>query len=180
MVDFDSHAKGWDDDPEKVERARAIAKSIRKNIRLTPDMSAMEYGCGTGLLSFSLAPYLRRITLVDNSPAMFSVLEEKNRALGAGNMVPIRFDLLKDPLPRDRYHLICTVMTLHHMMDTEKVLRDFRQLLEHPGTLCVADLDKEDGSFHHEEDFVRHTGFNRKELQEQVLRTGFRKVTFKT
>jgi hypothetical protein len=104
----------------------------------------------------------------------------KKRALGAGNMVLIRFDLLKDPLPRDRYHLICTVMTLHHMMDTEKVLSDFHQLLEHPGYLCVADLDKEDGSFHHEKDFVGHTGFNRRELQEQVLRTGFRKVTFKT
>ena len=54
MTNFDERAKDWDSDPKKVERARAVAEAIRKAIPLTANMSALEYGCGTGLLSFAL------------------------------------------------------------------------------------------------------------------------------
>ena len=50
MTNFDERAKDWDSDPKKVERARAVAEAIRSAIPLTPNMSALEYGCGTGLV----------------------------------------------------------------------------------------------------------------------------------
>ena len=45
---FDERAREWDSDPEKVERARVTADAIRHTIPLHSDMSALEYGCGTG------------------------------------------------------------------------------------------------------------------------------------
>ena len=54
MTNFDERAKDWDSDPKKVERARVVAEAIRAAIPLSKEITALEYGCGTGLLSFAL------------------------------------------------------------------------------------------------------------------------------
>lgn len=179
MIDFDSRAREWDADPVRIERARAIAEGIRAGVPLTPHMTAFEYGCGTGLLSFALQPYLAHITLADSSTGMLTVLEEKIASSGVRNMTSLKLDMVTDPLPQRRYHLIYTLMTLHHILDTDKILRDFCALLDRPGYLCVADLDEEDGSFHGP-DFPGHRGFDRNELGEKAKSVGFQIVDFTT
>ena len=67
MTNFDERAKDWESDPKKVERARVVADAIRKSIPLSNEMNALEYGCGTGLLSFALQSDLGQITLADTS-----------------------------------------------------------------------------------------------------------------
>jgi ubiquinone/menaquinone biosynthesis C-methylase UbiE len=76
MTNFDERAKDWDSDPMKVIRAKTVAEAIRGAISLTKDMSALEYGCGTGLLSFALQADLGNITLADTSQGMLDVLAE--------------------------------------------------------------------------------------------------------
>ncbi len=93
MTNFDERAKDWDSDPKKVERARAVAEAIRNAIPLTPKMSALEYGCGTGLVSFALQADLGQITLADTSQGMLDVLDEKIAAAGVTNMRSTRLDL---------------------------------------------------------------------------------------
>jgi len=177
--EFDEKAKSWDSDPVKVERARVIAEAIRKRVPLHPQVSALEYGCGTGLLSFALQPYLGEITLADSSQGMLAVLEEKIASGGIRNMTPRSLDLAVDPLPEDRYTLIYTMMTLHHIPETERILRCFHSVLENGGYLCIADLEKEDGSFHGA-DFSGHPGFDRRELAEKTEKAGFRNIGFAT
>lgn len=176
---FDERAKTWDSDPVKTARAMAVADGIRQNVPLSPAMRALEYGCGTGLLSFALHPHLAHITLADSSPGMLTVLSDKLAAVQATNMLPIELDLVTDPIPPDRYDLIYTLMTLHHVADTDKMLRDLFALLKCPGYLCVADLDAEDGSFHGPA-FPGHKGFDREEFGRKAKDAGFRKVDFTT
>jgi ubiquinone/menaquinone biosynthesis C-methylase UbiE len=179
MIDFDAEAKNWDTHPIRIERARAVAEGIRAGIALTPHMRALEYGCGTGLLSFALRPYLGHITLADSSAGMLEVLKEKIASSRVQNMTPLRLDLVTDPLPQEKYDLIYTLMVLHHVLDTDGLLRDFYRLLDAPGHLCIADLDEEDGSFHGP-DFPGHRGFDRKELSERVEQAGFQAIRFST
>ena len=80
---FDERAREWDSDPEKVERARVTADAIRHTIPLHPDMSALEYGCGTGLLSFALQSDLGQITLADTSKGMLEVCRMKGLQFGS-------------------------------------------------------------------------------------------------
>jgi SAM-dependent methyltransferase len=179
LTDFDQEARDWDANPAKVARANAIAGAIRSRVTLQPWFSAFEYGCGTGLLSFALQPYVARITLADSSPGMLGVLKEKIAANGIRNMTPVRLDLCADPLPAERYNLIYTLMTLHHIPDTKRILTDFHALLAQGGYLCIADLDKEDGSYHGA-DFSGHAGFDRRELQEEAEQAGFRAIRWET
>src|SRR5512141_1949988 len=103
MTNFDERAKDWDSDPKKVERARIVAEAIRNAVSLSNDMNALEYGCGTGLLSFALEENLGQITLADTSQGMLDVLSEKIAASGVRNMLPIKLDLSTDRLPAEKY-----------------------------------------------------------------------------
>jgi ubiquinone/menaquinone biosynthesis C-methylase UbiE len=180
MTNFDERAKDWDSDPKKVERARVVADAIRKALPLTQNMSALEYGCGTGLLSFALQSDLGQITLADTSPGMLDVLGEKIASAKVTNMYPMRLDLATDPFPAERYDLTYSLMTLHHIHGTEDILKKFHALLEPNSYLIVADLDKEDGSFHTDGSTDVHLGFDRFELQKKVEAAGFGNVTFST
>jgi ubiquinone/menaquinone biosynthesis C-methylase UbiE len=172
MSEFDQRARDWDSDPLKVERARAAAAAIRRQVRLTRKMAALEYGCGTGLLSFALQPDLGSIVLADNSAGMLQVLDEKIAAAGLTDMKSMRLDLSSDTVPLERYGLIYMLMVLHHIPDVPLVLHKLYAILERRGRLCIADLDKEDGTFH-PVGFEGHHGFDQAELQGQLLEAGF-------
>ena len=177
--DFDDKAKTWDSDPVKTTRAQAVADRIRQSVPLSASMAALEYGCGTGLLSFALLPYLGHVTLAHSSTGMVDVLREKIAAGEVENMRPVMWDFASDPLPEERFGLIYSLMTFHHIPDTDKVLRDFHSLLDAPGHLCVADLDSEDGSFHGP-DFTGHRGFDRGDLGRKAREAGFNDIQFTT
>ncbi len=180
MTNFDERAKDWDSDPAKVERARVVADAIRHAVPLSTNMDALEYGCGTGLLSFALQSDLGQITLADTSQGMLDVLKEKINAAGVTNMHPVRLDLSSDPLPAEHYHLTYSLMVLHHIHEAKNIIGKFHALLEPNGYLLVADLDKEDGSFHTDGTTDVHKGFDRGQLQKWVQAARFRNVTFVT
>jgi ubiquinone/menaquinone biosynthesis C-methylase UbiE len=181
MSDFDAEASGWDDVPGRVERADAVAAAIRAQVRLSRSMTAFEYGCGTGLLSFALRADLGPITLADSSAGMLEVLKAKIARRGAQDMTPMHLDLSTDPLPVEKFQLIYTLMTLHHIRDTDRILWAFHTMLKKDGLVCIIDLDKEDGSFHsNTPHFDGHCGFERGELRHQLASLGFIKISFST
>jgi ubiquinone/menaquinone biosynthesis C-methylase UbiE len=180
MTNFDERAKDWDSDPKKVDRARAVAEAMRAAVEFRPGMNALEYGCGTGLLSFFLQDDFAAITLADTSQGMLEVLSDKIRSAKTAHMHPLRLDLAADPLPAQKFDITYSLMVLHHIPDTEVILRKFHQVLEPGGWLVVADLDQEDGSFHTDGSTDVHLGFARGALQKRVEAAGFGDVRFST
>jgi SAM-dependent methyltransferase len=170
MNRFDERAREWDT-PARIERARQVAAAIRRVVPLSPAMKAMEYGCGTGLLTFSLLDVLGQTVLADNSPGMLEVLAGKVAASGRADLAPLCLDLIHDPLPAERFDLIYTLLTLHHIPETDLLIERFAALLAPAGWLCIADLDQEDGSFHGE-GFEGHNGFDRADLAGRLSRNG--------
>jgi len=178
MTNFDDRAKAWDSNTKKEKRARTVANAIRAAVDIKPGMSALEVGCGTGLLSFALQEDFVSITLTDTSQGMLDVLSEKIKASKAANMHPVRLDLSVDPLPAQKFPVTYSLMVLHHIHDTDGILRRFYDILEPGGWLVVADLDKEDGSFHTDGSTDVHHGFDRDRLQKRVEAAGFTDVRF--
>lgn len=144
-----------------------------------PGRTILEYGAGTGLLGFALAELGARVTLADSSTEMLAVAREKIAAAGASGLTALHLDLTTGPTPDARYDVVCTLMTLHHLPDTDDILRKLRALLAPGGVLFVADLDREDGSFHGE-GFTGHGGFDRVDLGRRLERAGFTSATFET
>jgi SAM-dependent methyltransferase len=177
---FDARAATWDDDPTKVERARRAAEAIRQAVPVTSGLAVLDYGCGTGLLGLALRPHLGRLVLADTSEGMLEVVRQKLARGGGPPATALRLDLSTGDPPQDlRVDLVCTLMAMHHVPDTRALLGRFHQLLRAPGTLCIVDLEQEDGSFHGPAVEVHH-GFARGELTGLLTRAGFEEPHFST
>ncbi len=158
MSSFDERAATWDDDA-KVDRARALAAAIAAAVPLNRSIRLFEYGAGTGLVSEQLAPSVGPITLADPSAGMREVALQKVADGSLPDTTRVwSTDLANDAVPEDRFELILTVMTLHHIADLPPVLDAFATMLDDGGYLCIVDLEAEDGSFHAGNDDGGHVG----------------------
>jgi 2-polyprenyl-3-methyl-5-hydroxy-6-metoxy-1,4-benzoquinol methylase len=132
-MDFDNEAQDWDNDPMKIERAVVFAKEINEFIKPDKTLNALEFGCGTGLLSFQLKDFFKTITLADNSEGMIKVLGEKIVKEGIDNFKPLHIDSLESDLKIKKYDVIYTLMTLHHIADVNNIVKVFNSILKRGG-----------------------------------------------
>ncbi len=163
MSEFDAKAGDWDKNPMHWNRSVAIADEILKILPIKPYFRAMEFGAGTGILSFLLKDHLKEILLIDNSAEMIRLTNEKIEASGVSNLQTKFFDLEHLDLTGDKFNLIFTQMVLHHVSDIENIISKFNAMLSPGGYLAIADLYSEDGSFHGE-GFNGHMGFDPDDL----------------
>lgn len=175
---FDQAAANWDKKQRRVRLAHDIATAIAR-LPLNRGMTAMDYGCGTGLVGLALAPKLKWLTGVDTSEGMLTVLAEKGAKLPENNVSTRLLDLALAPSP-EQFDLVICSMALHHIEKVDKVLANFFAALNPDGYLAVADLDEEDGSFHDRDAGEKHCGFDRQKLQRKLADIGFRDIQFQT
>ena len=178
MNSFDSKAREWDKDKMHTERSQAIAAELEKMIPLNHSMKALEYGAGTGILSFLLKDKFSEITLMDNSIEMIKVCEEKVEFHNARHIKPVWYDLEHKNYTK-KFDIIYNQMVLHHVVEVEPILHKFYSLLNSGGYLAIADLYTEDGSFHGPEVKV-HMGFDQIHLSDILKQIGFKNVKHKT
>jgi tRNA (cmo5U34)-methyltransferase len=170
---FDQAAATWDEQPRRVQLAGAVADEIARQIHLSHHIDVLDFGCGTGLLTLALQPLVRSVTGADASSGMLDVLKQKVQAQGLANVETILLDP-EVPLSLDaRFHLIVSSMALHHVANLAPLFSRFHKQLEPGGRVALADLDREDGSFHEDARDVFHLGFERSELQTLLAAAGF-------
>lgn len=178
MSEFDSRAREWDKNLMHLERSRAIAIELKKMISLNVSMKALEYGAGTGLMSFLLKDEFAEITLMDNSREMVKVCEEKTEDFKTKHIFPLWFDLEHNDF-EGKFDIIYNQMVLHHVKDFEGILTKFYSLLNPGGYLAIADLFTEDGSFHEVNDNL-HLGFEPDILTKTLKQIGFNEINYRT
>ena len=179
MNEFDLKAAEWDNNPMHRDRSVAIANEIIRLIPLSEEMTALEYGAGTGVTSLILKDYLKEITLMDNSKEMIRVIDEKIRSSKVMNLKVLNFDLESDEFIEGKFDLVFTQMVLHHVNNIEKIINTFHQLLNQGGYIAIADLYEEDGSFHGDS-FTGHKGFNIDYLSGILKKNRFSDIIHKT
>lgn len=179
-MSFDNYAKTWDTD-KRINRAKIISNEIRNSIDINENYAAMEFGCGTGLISFNLYDKFKSISLVDSSKGMIDILNSKINTYRINNMFPHHLDIsIKNSLVM-KFDVIYTSMVLHHINDTKAIINTFHQLLNKDGYLCIVDLDEEDGSFHKAyPEFDGHNGFNQNNLKMILSDSDFKDVESNT
>ncbi len=179
MSDFDKKSKNWDEDPSRKALAMGVADGITSSVPLSREMSMLDYGCGTGLLGSALQPYVGEITFADSSIGMLDMVQRKIASREIRKSKTLLLDLEKDRPLDTKYDIICSSMCMHHVLELDRVLLHFHTILNPSGWLCIADLSKEDGSFHGS-DFKGHNGFDQNELSSKLERIGFYNIRSKT
>ncbi len=179
MSEFDARAHDWDKNPMHWERSEAIAKAFLKMVPVKPEMKAMEYGAGTGILSFLLSEKFSEITLMDNSAQMVQVMIEKIQKTGLKHFKPLLFDVEHTHYEGSNFDCILSQMVLHHVTDVPSILQKFHSMLNNEGYLAIADLYTEDGSFHGPGANV-HLGFDPEMLAKILTAAGFKNIEYQT
>jgi len=173
---FDQDAASWDQLPRRVKVAQDIAQCMIRELSPTPDMDVLDFGCGTGLLTLALQPFVRSITGVDSSSGMLDVFQTKIKEQQLSNVKANHVDLDKGDVLTGSYHLIVSSMTLHHVKNISPLLKQFYSILFPAGRLAIADLDLDDGKFHSNNDGVFHFGFDRAILRKAFTEAGFNNI----
>jgi 2-polyprenyl-3-methyl-5-hydroxy-6-metoxy-1,4-benzoquinol methylase len=178
MNEFDDRAREWDNNPVHINRSIAIAAELKKMIPAGRKMKALEYGAGTGLLSFNLKDLFSDIVLMDNSQEMVNVCREKIEYYQTNHIKSVWFDLENNDFD-EKFDIIYCQMVLHHVVNVDKILNTFYSMLNPLGILAIADLYTEDGSFHGPEVNVHH-GFDPEALSKSLQKKGFNEPGVKT
>jgi 2-polyprenyl-3-methyl-5-hydroxy-6-metoxy-1,4-benzoquinol methylase len=170
---FDAAAATWDENPTRVELAKAVAGAMLAAVPLTSRMAVMDFGCGTGLITRELAPKVASVTAADTSVQMLAVLEAKAKASGLEH---VRTLLLDDGYPKPsgvQFDAIVSSMVFHHIEDIPSLLSRFAQWVRPGGWIAVADLEPEDGTFHRGGAHEVHHGIDPAWLGSQIETVGF-------
>lgn len=176
-MDFDIEAVNWDNE-RRVKRAKIIADEIIKSIQINEQHNALEFGCGTGLVSFNMLDRFKHITLIDTSEAMIETLNSKIHDLKVKNITAIQGNINDNvEMQGKKYDIIYTSMALHHIIEIKKTLKILYEMLNDSGCICIVELVEDDGSFHRlEKDFNGHNGFNQNKLKKMLEELGFKDV----
>src|SRR5437588_4423246 len=74
--------------------------------------SALDVGCGDGVLTTKLASRSIHVTGIDISPEMIATAR---REAAQGNITYVTGDVLSSPLPADGFDFVAVVAAIHHM-----------------------------------------------------------------
>ncbi|MCI0500256.1 MAG: class I SAM-dependent methyltransferase, partial [Epsilonproteobacteria bacterium] len=79
-------------------------------------------------------------------------------------------------LAENTYDLIVTNMTMHHIDNTNDFVNKLALSLKNGGKLFIADLYKEDGTFHSDNEGVIHFGFEQNVVENAFLAAGLTNI----
>jgi Methylase involved in ubiquinone/menaquinone biosynthesis len=179
-MNFDLTAKKFDTE-EKIKRSKAVADEIRLNIVSGKSKSAIDFGCGTGLLGFQLIDDFDNVLFVDSSVGMIEQVKQKLADLGKPSSSAVCQDFTIEFPQNITADYIFSSLALHHIKDTERILRCLYSVLNDGGKILVVDLDADDGSFHgNHPEFDGHNGFEQSAISDIATDAGFCNVKIKT
>lgn len=175
---FQDKAADWDSRPVPAQISEGVSAAIAAHVPLDAALTVMDFGAGTGLIATRLAPQVGSIIAVDVSPAMLEQLAAKPELAGKAEIVCR--DILHEPLGRT-VDLVVSAMAMHHVQDTTALAAALFAHLVPGGRIALADLDREDGTFHPPgAEGVYHHGFDRTALEHTLQGAGFSDIRFVT
>lgn len=131
----------WYDTEERVQMAGVIAEAIRRELRDCSGGSALDYGCGTGLIGLALADAFDSMLLVDSVPEMVLQVQRKIDAAGIRSAAVQRMDFA-ERVP-EGLQVDCAMMSqvLLHVKDVQGMLQSLCAAIRPGGRLIVVDFD---------------------------------------
>lgn len=227
---FNKEAAEWDSNEKHIESAQKAFEAIKrtvpaffadgtsKSMSLTvgrlqdlteaPDLDVLEIGCGTGLLSFLVAPHVRSLVGVDTSDGMIDAFTKKVAGLsdpdhanlaavnvlveeaddvhlqGAAAALATRRGESGHDTPY-RFDLVISHLTLHHIPNMANIMATLYQCLKPGGRIALTDYEDfgpDAVPFHpvSKREGVERHGIKRSEIEEIIDGTGFNEVRVET
>ncbi|MGZ5426888.1 MAG: class I SAM-dependent methyltransferase, partial [Thermoanaerobaculia bacterium] len=170
-VSFDAVAGEWD-----RFQAPFYSPGVREAalLRLVPrGLRVADVGCGTGLLTLTLAGVAETVEAVDASERMVRLAREKLRRAGAANVTVRRASAQKLPFDDGAFDAIFAFHLLRHLVRPADALAELGRTVKPGGRVVLVELEP-----HGLRALRAVTGAHHLGLPRETLRAGLRRVGF--
>jgi ubiquinone/menaquinone biosynthesis C-methylase UbiE len=157
---------------ERISLADISADAVRSYLIDTHDKTAIDFGCGTGLIGINLFREFKSILFLDSSDKMIDVVKNKIERLKISNATALCYDLENGEIPDITVDYILMSQVLLHIKDYADILSKLRKMLNNNGHLIITDFDKNDLVV----SALVHNGFEQNELKELLRTLGFSNI----
>lgn len=164
------------DTPERIEIAKVCSDAIRSYLVDAKSKTAIDFGCGTGLVGMNLLNEFHSVLFLDSSQNMINEIEQKIADFNIHNAEILCFDIEKERPSNLQADYIFMAQVLLHIPDVEFVLSRLFDVLNEGGHLLIVDFNKNEKVV---SDIV-HNGFNPEELTDMMTKIGYKDIQFKT
>ena len=156
-INWDEHAEYWDTFPNGQYYTKNTFGLLSEQIELD-NLSILDFGSGTGLLTEKMAPKAKQVVAIDPSKKMIEVLDDKKLK----NVVTINGVLSKatvdsNPALQNNFELIVASSVCNFLPNYEEVLSIIKSLLAPNGIFVQWDwlCTKDDIDFGFTEEMIR-------------------------
>lgn len=164
------------DTSERIQIAKLSSDAIREYLADAKDKSAIDFGCGTGLVGMNLLKDFKSMLFLDTSQNMVNQIKQKISVSDIQNASTLCFDLEKESLSELHADYIFMVQVLLHISEVDMILSRLYEVLNENGHLLIVDFDKNEKIV---SDIV-HNGFEQTELTGTMSKIGYRNIQSKT
>lgn len=172
---FDQIAQRYDS-PKQLELANIITKEIKTELGDTTGKTALDYGCGTGLIGLQISDEFEEMLFVNPSKEMIHVVDQKIAQMNRTNVKTVVGSFANEETLNIKADLIIVSLVLLHVPDTLDSLKSLYRALNSKGHILVVDFDKNENINHEKV----HNGFSQLELKKQLEKIGFKSVSSRT
>lgn len=170
---FNQIARNYDNS-ERIKLANTIASELNLLFKKGKYDTLLDYGGGTGLVTFDIEHHFNHITVLDASPKMVEICNTKIKTLNKTNIAAIEGDLLvsNNIVLHQTYDVILLSLVLLHSGNYMALLRQLVTQLNSNGLLIIVDFDKNE--------YVNHpsiyNGFEQKDIQKSLHAIGLSNI----
>ncbi|RAL03796.1 class I SAM-dependent methyltransferase [Aspergillus ibericus CBS 121593] len=121
------------------------------------EIKMMEYACGPGAVSLTLAPFVSKVVGLDVSEGMVSEYNKNAQEAGFGDkMTALKGDLLAETIPEELpgpeyfdFDIVVVSMAFHHFERPDLAMARFGERLKKGGVCMVVDIVPASDDHHH-------------------------------
>jgi ubiquinone/menaquinone biosynthesis C-methylase UbiE len=138
---------------------------------IEPALVVGDLGCGTGLLTQAISPYVRRVIAVDGSPDMLEAA--RHRLEGIANVDVEQGELESLPIDNGKLDVAMLSLVLHHAPDPSRALAEVARVLRPGGRVLVVDMLPHDREEYQQQMGHVWLGFSEKQITKFLNGAGF-------
>lgn len=170
---FNQIARNYDNN-ERIKLAKTISSELNLLFNKGTYDSLLDYGGGTGLVTFDIEHHFNHITVLDASPKMVEICNTKIKTLNKTNIAAIEGDLLtsNNILLHQTYDVILLSLVLLHSGNYMALLQQLVTQLNSNGLLIIVDFDKNENVNHPN----IYNGFEQKDIQKSLRTIGLSNI----
>lgn len=166
---WDDYADGWDENQDVVVYAEKAFSALTEQVDIN-NLSILDFGCGTGLLTAKMAQNAKSVHAIDTSNKMIEVLNNKAIDNISTQVVEVSESWLKENNHLlDTFDLITASSVFAFVDDYHQTLLLLKQLLKPDGKIVQWDWQKSQ----QEPEF----GFNQQDIKDGFTQANIELLT---